>query len=78
MQNNAECRTLLVSKSLPVANSNYANGLLSARKGNCHILSSGRLCVFKQDAADICKLSVTNALPVYGERSLSKILSAEL
>jgi len=32
----------------------------------------------KQDAADICKLSVTNALPVYGERNLSKILSAEL
>lgn len=30
----------------------------------------------KQDAADICKLSVTNALPVYGERSLSKIGSS--
>ena len=48
------------------------------RKQNIVIRSFLNRASKKQDAADICKLSVTNALPIYGERSLSKILSAVL
>ena len=34
MQNKTEKRTSLVSKSLPVANLNYANRLFSVKKAN--------------------------------------------
>ena len=35
MQNKTDKETSLVSKSLPVANSNYVNRLFSERKKNC-------------------------------------------
>lgn len=46
MQNKTDKGTSLVSKSLPVANSNCVNRLFSARKKKCYVSSSGRLCVF--------------------------------
>ena len=43
MQNKTDKKTSLVSKSLPIANSNYVNCLFSARKKKYYDLSSGRL-----------------------------------
>ena len=41
MQNKTDKGTLLVSKSLPVANSNSVNRLFSARKKKCYVLRHG-------------------------------------
>ena len=43
MQNKTDKGTLLVSKSLPVANSNSVNRLFSARKKKCYVSSSEML-----------------------------------
>lgn len=43
MQNKTDKGTLLVSKSLPVANSNFVNRLFSVRKKRCYVSSCGRL-----------------------------------
>ena len=43
MQNKTDKGTLLVSKSLPVINSNSVNRLFSAGKTNSYVLSSGML-----------------------------------
>ena len=45
MQNKTDKRTLLVSKSLPVANLNSVNHLFSATKTNDYVLSNARLLV---------------------------------
>ena len=42
MQNKTDKGTSLVSKSLPVANSNSVNRLFSARKINSNVLSNAR------------------------------------
>lgn len=42
MQNKTDKGTLLVSKSLPVANSNSVNRLFSARKKKCYDSRSGK------------------------------------
>ena len=45
MQNKTDMGTSLVSKSLPIANSNSVKRLFSARKANSHVSNSGMLCV---------------------------------
>ena len=42
MQNKTDKGTLLVSKSLPVINSNSVNSLFSARKKKCYVSPCGR------------------------------------
>ena len=43
MQNKTDKGALLVSKSLPVVNSNAASRLFSARSHICYVLNNGRL-----------------------------------
>lgn len=43
MQNKTEKRTSLVSKSLPVANLNYANRLFSVKKANRYACTYGKI-----------------------------------
>ena len=55
MQNKTDKGTLLVSKSLPVVNSNSVNRLFSKRKTNRYVSSNGMLRVF------LSQLRPTNA-----------------